>query len=365
VATKYKPSKEVAKIIVDVGRAPIIPDRSIDVEGGNLLSQLIRGEKHSIDKGRAIPDASRRLARVCIGPRTGNLRKFLNFVGLDGSNAAKETQITVYCPSVHSYIPDPFSEAKRLGAWPYSTDPGQQKYESLVYSLLPDDAYSSSTIVFMGDDDKKLAEEFSGLEPGDWVQVGYLDELNKTDGVYISKICGPVSSDEDEGLPNSKKAHKKGDRRPLVPIDPNSARAAANRPLSKSPQLSPGASLDESPDDSPRDDTWLINAEITGRARFLQPRGKPRGTRYHQGVDLYAKEGSQVFSVSDGLVEWAGTMSGYGLMVLVYSPRYDAQFLYSHLSNIAVQLGGTVGDRTLVGHVGKTAHYKKGHPSYF
>ena len=361
MATKYKPSKEVARIIGDVGRAPIIPDRTVDVEGGSLFSQLIRGEKHSIDKGRSIPDASRRLARVCISPRVGNLRLFLNFVGVDGSDAASEAQIVVYCPSIHSYIPDPFSEAKKAGVWPYSDDPGQQKYESLVYSLLPDDAYSSSTISFMSNNEK-LAEEFSELEPGDWVQVGYLDELNKTDGIYISKVSNATPSDGSEGLPGSKAAHKSAaHRRPPVPIDPEQARAAANKSLSKSPQLSSGASLDESSDDQVE---WLINAKITGHARWSQPRGNPKGSKLHQGVDLYAKEGSQVFSVSDGVVEWAGTMSGYGLMVLVYSPSNDAQFLYSHLSNVTVQLEQTVTPGTLVGHIGKTAHYRKGHPSY-
>jgi len=213
VSTVYKPSKQVAKIVADVGRPPMIPGRTPDPEGGNLFSELLRGDKYAIDQGSSIPDRSMRVARVCVGPKVSNFKQFLNWVGFDGTDIAKENQIIVYCPSVHSYIPDPFVEARRLKIWPYegtgNVDELKQKFESLVYTYLTTGPYSSATISFLGNDEE-LAEEYSTLQPGDWVKIGYMDEVNRTDGVYLAKLTGRPNARIIPDAPGSspKAAHK-------------------------------------------------------------------------------------------------------------------------------------------------------------
>ena len=86
---------------------------------------------------------------------------------------------------------------------------------------------------------------------------------------------------------------------------------------------------------------------------------KARGA--HNGVDIYAAEGSKIFSATAGKVTRAGSIKGYGLTVLIHDADGDKlEFLYGHLSNMAVATGATVEKGQLIGYVGKTAHYDPG-----
>ena len=75
--------------------------------------------------------------------------------------------------------------------------------------------------------------------------------------------------------------------------------------------------------------------------------------RRHNGIDYAAPTGTGVRSVGDGVVEFAGTQSGYGNVVLV-KHRNNQSTAYAHLSRIDVKVGQSVSQSQTVGAVGST-----------
>jgi murein DD-endopeptidase MepM/ murein hydrolase activator NlpD len=89
----------------------------------------------------------------------------------------------------------------------------------------------------------------------------------------------------------------------------------------------------------------------------FQPAGRfhpvRKRTRPHIGTDLGAPMGTQVRSVSDGVVTVAGDAGGYGLLVRVrHDGGYESGF--GHLSRILVRAGQRVEQGQVVGLVGMT-----------
>ena len=78
---------------------------------------------------------------------------------------------------------------------------------------------------------------------------------------------------------------------------------------------------------------------------------------YQKGIDIRAKEGTEVNAVFDGKVAYADWFSGYGKVVIL---DHDNGYftLYAHLSKIDVEMGQsvTIGDN--VGEVGDTESLK-------
>jgi murein DD-endopeptidase MepM/ murein hydrolase activator NlpD len=75
--------------------------------------------------------------------------------------------------------------------------------------------------------------------------------------------------------------------------------------------------------------------------------------RQHNGIDFAAPTGTPVRSVGDGTVEFAGTQSGYGNIVVV-KHRNNQETAYAHLSRIDVKVGQTVSQSQTLGAVGTT-----------
>ncbi len=83
---------------------------------------------------------------------------------------------------------------------------------------------------------------------------------------------------------------------------------------------------------------WPVNAPVTSPygLRFLGIRPD-----FHHGVDLAVPAGSPVSAMKSGTVGYAGTMSGYGLVVILdHGPRLRT--VYAHLSRIDVRAGDKV-----------------------
>lgn len=77
------------------------------------------------------------------------------------------------------------------------------------------------------------------------------------------------------------------------------------------------------------------------------------GSRFHGGIDLAARYGTDVPVAADGVVVAAGEHGAYGLTVVVrHGDGYQTR--YAHLSSIDVQEGATVDKGTRVGRVGST-----------
>jgi murein DD-endopeptidase MepM/ murein hydrolase activator NlpD len=75
--------------------------------------------------------------------------------------------------------------------------------------------------------------------------------------------------------------------------------------------------------------------------------------RQHRGIDYAAPTGTQVRSVGDGIVRFAGWQNGYGQVVEIEHANGRAT-LYAHLSRIAVQKGERVVQGDPIGAVGAT-----------
>ncbi len=75
--------------------------------------------------------------------------------------------------------------------------------------------------------------------------------------------------------------------------------------------------------------------------------------RAHLGVDFSAASGTAVRAVGDGVVEFAGSQSGFGNVVFI-KHRNNHTTVYAHLSKILVTRGQTVNQSQNIGAVGAT-----------
>lgn len=93
--------------------------------------------------------------------------------------------------------------------------------------------------------------------------------------------------------------------------------------------------------------TWYSDVLSTGSCRS------------HAGVDIANSYGTNVYSISDGKVVYAGYASdGYGNKVIIQHNINGQNYtsLYGHLSSISVKKGDIVTKDTVIGHVGSTGY---------
>ncbi len=75
--------------------------------------------------------------------------------------------------------------------------------------------------------------------------------------------------------------------------------------------------------------------------------------RIHRGIDIAVPVGTPVRTMAPGRVHFAGSMSGYGLVVIIDHPR-QVRTVYAHLSQIYVNQGQSIQGRTVIGLSGAT-----------
>jgi murein DD-endopeptidase MepM/ murein hydrolase activator NlpD len=73
----------------------------------------------------------------------------------------------------------------------------------------------------------------------------------------------------------------------------------------------------------------------------------------HQGLDLAAPEGTEVYAISDGVVTEIGDDPVYGIYVII-THQNRMTSLYGHLQKVETVLRSTVRSGTLIGRVGTT-----------
>ncbi|MDE7160581.1 MAG: M23 family metallopeptidase [Muribaculaceae bacterium] len=86
-------------------------------------------------------------------------------------------------------------------------------------------------------------------------------------------------------------------------------------------------------------------------------------TRFHEGVDLAAKEGTPVYATADGRVAVAERKGGYGNCIDI-DHGYNYTSRYAHLSSMSVAPGQTVKRGDMIGRVGSTGHSSGPHLHY-
>lgn len=95
---------------------------------------------------------------------------------------------------------------------------------------------------------------------------------------------------------------------------------------------------------------WPVSAPVTSPygLRFLGWRPD-----FHYGVDLGVPAGTPVAAMKSGTVVFAGTMSGYGtVIILQHSP--NLRTVYAHLSELNVRKGDEVEGRQVIGKSGQS-----------
>ena len=75
--------------------------------------------------------------------------------------------------------------------------------------------------------------------------------------------------------------------------------------------------------------------------------------RLHQGIDLAAPDGTEVYAVADGIVTEIGDDPVYGIYIVI-SHRDRLTSLYGHLQRVETVLRSNVKSGTLIGRVGTT-----------
>ena len=81
----------------------------------------------------------------------------------------------------------------------------------------------------------------------------------------------------------------------------------------------------------------------------------PRWGRMHEGIDIAASSGTPIAAAAAGTVILAGWNGGYGNMVVV-DHGGGISTAYGHMSSLAVSVGQSVGQGTVVGGMGTTGH---------
>lgn len=74
---------------------------------------------------------------------------------------------------------------------------------------------------------------------------------------------------------------------------------------------------------------------------------------FHNGIDLMAESGTDVYSAEEGTVIMTGFNMTYGNFVIV-GHRYGYQTVYAHLSEILVEVNDSVTKKTKIGLLGNT-----------
>lgn len=86
-------------------------------------------------------------------------------------------------------------------------------------------------------------------------------------------------------------------------------------------------------------------------------------TAFHGGIDFAGTEGSDVFSVADGVVMYAGQRTGYGNVVEV-NHGDGLVTRYAHARAVAVKVGDMVSKDQLVAYMGSTGRSTGTHLHY-
>lgn len=75
-------------------------------------------------------------------------------------------------------------------------------------------------------------------------------------------------------------------------------------------------------------------------------------TNFHDGIDFGAPENSNIYSISSGVVTFAGFLNGYGNTIIILH-NDGKKSLYAHLSeNFIVRAGNKITSHELIAYVG-------------
>lgn len=99
---------------------------------------------------------------------------------------------------------------------------------------------------------------------------------------------------------------------------------------------------------------WPADGPLTS---YFGPRKHPIAgvVRQHNGIDVGAEYGAPVWAAAAGRVIKAGSMGGYGLVVMIDHGE-GLSTLYAHLSSVKVSVGDFAEQGAVIGEVGSTGY---------
>ncbi len=115
------------------------------------------------------------------------------------------------------------------------------------------------------------------------------------------------------------------------------AAAAPSQPVAGPPAPSAGASL-----------LWPVSGPVTSGFGF-------RWGRMHEGIDIGVPSGTPVHAAAAGTVVYAGSLGGYGNIVVIDHGN-GISTAYAHNSSLSVAQGASVGAGSVIALSGNTGH---------
>lgn len=89
----------------------------------------------------------------------------------------------------------------------------------------------------------------------------------------------------------------------------------------------------------------------------------PRWGRMHNGSDMAAPHGTDIFATADGVVSFAGWQTGFGQLIKIQHD-FGTETYFAHLSNIRVKTGQRVSRGDHIGDMGNTGRSTGSHLHY-
>lgn len=96
------------------------------------------------------------------------------------------------------------------------------------------------------------------------------------------------------------------------------------------------------------------NADFNHDSFWYYPWGK---SVTHKGVDIFAKEGTEIYSSTRGIVIYSGKIDTGGNVVLVLGPKWRLHY-YAHLDELKTSGFSWASHKTLIGTVGSSGNAK-------
>ena len=129
-------------------------------------------------------------------------------------------------------------------------------------------------------------------------------------------------------------------------------------------------SMDMLQEELDRDQQWIstMPAIVPTKGLFTSRFGYRRdpvtkGRAFHQGIDIVAPRGKEIYATGDGIVTQAGRAQGLGKAVTI-SHGFGIKTRYGHMSKIEVEEGQEVRRGEIIGRVGSTGRSTGNHVHY-
>ena len=140
----------------------------------------------------------------------------------------------------------------------------------------------------------------------------------------------------------AQEAHLEADAAELAAI---ARRAARAQTASRSSTVSPAPTVDKAVSGGW---TWPASGPVTSEFGY-------RWGRLHAGLDIGAPTGAPIWAAAAGVVSYAGTMGGYGNIILI-DHGGGITTAYAHQTSFVVGVGANVAAGQQIGRVGSTGN---------